>query len=150
MLRLALYAGWEPNCCPSGFTLETLALAGDQLQVIDTRQEGFPEMQVATVEQFYMLIGRKDLEGAYAMLSDAEQARTSFEAWQALYADTIDEQATVSAEPGTPNVMRVATTITRSSPAGGQVTVRFEGTWTLVWGGVRGWVLSNPQFVAVG
>ena len=150
VLRSALYAGWEPNCCPSGFTLETLALAGDQLQVVDTRQEGFPEMQVATVEQFYTLIGRKDLAGAYAMLSDAEHARTSFEGWQALYADTIDEQATLSADPGTPNVVRVATTITRSSPAGGQVKVRFEGSWTLEWGGVRGWVLSNPQFVAVG
>jgi hypothetical protein len=145
VVRNALYAGWEPNCCPSGFTYDTYALQNGQLYLEEHREEGFSEMQAATVEHFYELLDQKDLKGAYALLAEAEQTTNPYDAWAAGYLDTIDIQATVAAEPATPNTVRVDLTATDRTSDGGQVARRFAGTWELVWGGAgHGWQLSNP------
>jgi hypothetical protein len=147
--RQALYSGWEPNCCPSGFTYDTYALQNGQLQLLAHREEGIPGMQAATVEQFYQLLGRKDLKGAYALLADAEQAANPYDSWAAGYANTVAIQATAAADPATANTVRVELSAT-DQQGGGQVSQHFTGTWTLVWGGTgRGWLLANPQIRAV-
>lgn len=147
--RQALYAGWEPNCCPSGFTYDTYALQNQQLTLLAHREEGIADMQAATVEQFYQLLSRKDLKGAYALLADAEQAANPYDRWAAGYANTIAIQATAAADPATANTVRVELSATDQKD-GGQVSQRFAGTWTLVWGGPgRGWLLGNPQIHAV-
>jgi hypothetical protein len=148
--RNALYAGWEPNCCPSGFSFDTYTLQKGQLQLVAHREEGFVEMQTATVERFYELLGQKDLQAAYALLADTEQARTPYKAWAAGYANTLAIQATTAAEPATPNTVRVDLAATDRNPDGGQVVRHFAGTWELVWGGAgHGWMLANPQLQAV-
>src|SRR5262249_48966367 len=101
--RNALYAGWEPNCCPSGFSLDTYTLQKGQLHRIAHREEGLAQMQAATVEHFYELLGHKDMKDAYALLSDVEQAANPYDAWAIGYADTLDIQATATADPAVPN-----------------------------------------------
>jgi hypothetical protein len=146
--RNALYAGWEPNCCPSGFSYDTYALQSQQLKLLAHRDEGIADMQAATVEQFYQLLGRKELKGAYALLADAEQAANPYDSWAAGYANTVAIQATAAADPATANTVRVELSATDQKD-GGQVSQRFAGTWTLVWGGSgRGWLLADPQIRA--
>jgi hypothetical protein len=148
--RNALYAGWEPNCCPSGFSFDTYALQNDQLQLLAHRDEGIADAQAATVEQFYLLLGRKELPQAYALLAEQEQSAHPYDGWAAGYANTIATQATATADPATPNTVRVDLSATDQAADGSQVTQRFVGTWTLVWGGAgRGWTLANPQIRAV-
>ncbi|HEU5100972.1 MAG TPA: hypothetical protein VFU22_18230 [Roseiflexaceae bacterium] len=148
--RNALYAGWEPNCCPSGFTYDTYTLQNGQLQQLAHRDEGIPEMQAATVEQFYQLLGRKELKTAYALLADAERAANSYDSWAAGYANTIAIQATAAADPAVANTVRVDLSATDRAADGGQVSRRFVGAWKLVWGGAgRGWLLADPQIHAV-
>jgi hypothetical protein len=148
--RNALYAGWEPNCCPSGLSFDTYTLQNQQLHLVAHREEGFAEMQTATVEHFYELLGRKELQAAYALLADTEQAQTPYNAWAAGYADTLAIQATTAADPATPNRVRVDLAATDHTADGGQVVRHFAGTWELVWGGAgHGWMLANPQLQAV-
>jgi hypothetical protein len=147
--RNALYAGWEPNCCPSGLSYDTYALQNQQLKLLAHRDEGIPEMQAATVEQFYQLLGRKDLQGAYALLADIERAANPYDSWAAGYADTVAIQATAAADTANANSVSVDLRAT-DQQAGGQVSRRFAGTWSLVWGGPgRGWLLADPQIHAV-
>jgi hypothetical protein len=131
--RNALYAGWEPNCCPSGFSFDTYTLQDEQLHLVAHREEGIADVQAATVEHFYELLGRKELKAAYALLADAEQAANPYDAWVAGYADTLDIQATATADPATPNTVRVDLSATDRTADGGQVVRRFTGTWELVW-----------------
>jgi hypothetical protein len=150
VVRQALYAGWEPNCCPSGFSRDTYELRNGQLILVAHRDEGFPEMQAATVEHFYELLNQKDLAGAYALLSGAEQAANPFDTWAQGFAGTIDVQAVVTPDPATPNVVHVALAATDRTGDGGQVTRRFAGTWGLVWAESRGWLLANPRIQELG
>jgi hypothetical protein len=143
-----LYTGWEPNCCPSGFSYDTFALQSQQLKLLAHRDEGIADMQAATVEQFYQLLARKELKRAYALLADAEQAANPYDSWAAGYANTVAIQATAAADPATANTVRVELSATDQKD-GGQVSQRFAGTWTLVWGGSgRGWLLADPQIRA--
>jgi hypothetical protein len=147
--RNALYAGWEPNCCPSGFAYDTYALQNGLLQLLGHRDEGIPEMQAATVEQFYQLLGRKELKSAYALLADAEQAANPYDSWAAGYADTVAIQATTAADQAAANTVRVDFSATDRAADGGQIARRFVGVWKLVWGGAgRGWLLAEPQIRA--
>jgi hypothetical protein len=149
VVRNALYAGWEPNCCPSGFSFDTYTLQDEQLHLIAHREEGIADVQAANVEHFYELLGRKELKTAYALLADAERAANPYESWAAGYADTLDIQATATADPATPNTVRVELSVTDRTADGGQVARRFAGTWELVWAGAgRGWALIHPNIRA--
>jgi hypothetical protein len=150
VVRNALYAGWEPNCCPSGFSFDTYTLENGRLHLAAHREEGFSEMQAATVQRFYELLGRKNLKDAYALLADAEQAANPYDAWAAGYADTLAIQATATADPAAPNTVRIDLAATNRTADGGQAVSRFAGTWALLWGGSgRGWMLANPRIQAV-
>jgi len=144
--RNALYAGWEANCCPSGFSFDTYDLQQGQLHLAAHREAGIDGMQVATVEHFYQLLGQQKLKEAYALLADPEQAANPYDAWAAGYANTLTVQATAAAEPALPNTVRVDLTATDRTADGGQATQRFAGTWELVWAGAaRGWALLHPN-----
>lgn len=146
----ALYAGWEPNCCPSGRSYDTYVLQGGRLQLLAHRDEGIAEAQPLTVERFYELIRRKELAAAYGLLSAAQQAANPYDAWAAGFANTIDVQATVSVDPSAPNTVSVALTATDATPEGGQVTRRFAGTWRMVWDPARpGWALDAANITPV-
>jgi hypothetical protein len=143
----ALYAGFEPNCCPSGLRYTSYALAGGQLVVTATRDEPFAEMQAPTVERFYALLASGDLAVAYAMLAEGERQANSYEQWAAGYARTQTIEAAVSAD-GSPDTVRVDLVATDLGDDGSQQTRRFSGSWRLVWSpALPGWTLDSPQFV---
>jgi hypothetical protein len=108
------------------------------------------DAQAATVEHFYELLGRKDLKIAYALLADAEQAANPYDTWAAGYANTLDIQATATADPAVPNTVQVDLSATNRTTDGGQVVRRFAGTWELAWAGAgRGWTLIHPSIHAI-
>ncbi|MEZ4733641.1 MAG: LysM peptidoglycan-binding domain-containing protein [Caldilineaceae bacterium] len=144
VVTTAVYAGWEPNCCPSGFAHATYRLVGDTLTLVNSSSEGIPGMMVATVEQFYALLNSRDFAGAYALLSPTFQGANPFAAWQAGYANTVSFSITVSADPGVAN--RVLVTINAvESTAGGTVNRTYVGHWDLIWSGT-GWLLNSGAF----
>lgn len=144
VVTTALYAGWEPNCCPSGFTHVTYRLVGDVLTLVNRTTEGIPGMQVATVEQFYIDLNSRDFANAYTLLSPAFQAANPFATWQAGYANTVSFAVTVSADPAVAN--RVAVTIHAvESTASGTVNRTYVGSWDLIWSDA-GWLLEHGVF----
>jgi hypothetical protein len=56
------YAGFEPNCCPSGVLTDRLILAGDSLLVVSEDEQAYPGAQVITVQAFYQYLN----DGSYA------------------------------------------------------------------------------------
>lgn len=145
VVTTALYAGWEPNCCPSGFTHATYRLVGDGLTLVSSTTEGIPGMQVATVEQFYANLNSRDFVNAYALLSPAFQAANPFATWQAGYNNTVSFAVTVSADPGLVNRVQVTINAVESTSGGGTVNRAYVGSWDLIWGG-SGWLLNNGAF----
>lgn len=144
--RDALYAGWEANCCPSGFRYVTYALQGDSLQITNDRSEPISGSQVPAVQHFYELLARRDFTNAYAMLSAAYQQANPYDAWAAGYANTQSITADVTPDATNPNIAHVTLTSTDSTADGGQITQRFAGTWTLQWEPTRpGWSLDAAQ-----
>jgi hypothetical protein len=135
----ALYAGWEPNCCPSGFIYETYIIENNKLTKTNSRTEGIVEAQPETVRYFYELINGKKLDEAYKLLSTTYQKANPFNTWSAGFANTLKVAADVSAEAGKANTVRVKLT----SQDKGNVTKTFSGTWKVEWAGAKGWLLSE-------
>ena len=79
----ALYAGWEPNCCPSGLRYITYALQGDSLHVTNDSSVPLSASHVPAVQHFYDLLAQRDFKNAYAMLSAAYQQANPYDAWAA-------------------------------------------------------------------
>ncbi len=145
----ALYSGWEPNCCPSGFETLTYGLAGDKLAVVSSRTDGYPEAQPPTVEEFYSLLNDKKYENAYEFLSVNFQKANPFTSWAAGYATSQKVTAQAVANPGTPNSVRVNLETTDSGK-NGPVIKHYSGTWTLVWNTDRkGWLLDTAKIQEV-
>jgi LysM repeat protein len=142
----ALYAGWEPNCCPSGFSHATYRLAGDVLTLVSSTTEGIPAMQVATVEQFYANLNSRDFVAAYALLSPAFQGANPLAAWQAGYNNTVSFTVSVSADPGVANRVLVTINAVENAADGGTVNRTYVGSWDLIWGGAAGWLLNSGTF----
>jgi hypothetical protein len=145
VVQNAFYAGWEPNCCPSGVGYDTYVLEAGQLKRLEHRDEGFVEAQAPTVEHFYHLINNKELAAAYAMLAPSEQAANPYTTWSAGFASTVEVVATVSADEALSNTVRVELAATDQSGDGGQVVRRYSGTWRLVWDPERAWLLTSPE-----
>lgn len=141
----AVYAGWEPNCCPSGLSHTTYRLVGDVLTVVSTTSEGFPAMQTATVEQFYTYLSSHDFASAYAMFSPAFQATHPFAAFKAGYNNTVSFTTTVSAAPTPANRVLVTIQAVERKAGGGTVNHTYTGNWDLIWGG-SGWLLDRGVF----
>jgi len=142
----ALYAGWEPNCCPSGFSHATYRLAGDVLTLVSSTTEGITGMQVATVEQFYNNLNSRDFAAAYALLSPAFQGANPFAAWQAGYNNTVSFTVTVGADPGVANRVLVTINAVETVAGGGTVNRTYVGSWEMIWGGAAGWLLNSGSF----
>lgn len=145
VVTTAVYAGWEPNCCPSGFSHATYRLVGDTLTLVNRTTEGIPGMQVATVEQFYAYLNSRNFAGAYALLSPTFQSANPFSAWQAGYANTVSVTVVVSADPGVANRVQVTINAVESTAGGGTVNRTYVGHWDLIWSGT-GWLLHNGVF----
>ena len=142
----ALYAGWEPNCCPSGFSHATYRLVGDALTLVTTTTEGIPGMQIATVEQFYANLNSRDFAAAYALLSPTFQTANPFAAWQAGYNNTVSFTVSVSADPGVANRVLVTINAVENAAGGGTVNRTYVGSWDIIWGGAAGWLLNSGVF----
>ncbi len=141
----ALYAGWEPNCCPSGFAHDSYRLVGDVLTLVSHTTEGMPGMQTATVEQFYSNLNSHDFASAYALLSPTFQASNPFATWQAGYDNTVSFAVTVSADPAVSNRVQVTINAVESSAGGGTVNRTYVGYWDLIWSD-GGWLLHQGVF----
>ncbi len=141
----ALYAGWEPNCCPSGFSHDTYRLVGDSLTLVSHTTEGIPGMQSATVEQFYSDLSSHDFASAYALLSPTFQAANPFATWQAGYNNTVSFDVTVTADPTVAQRVQVTINAIESSAGGGTVNHTYIGYWDLIWSD-GGWQLDRGIF----
>ncbi len=141
----ALYAGWEPNCCPSGIGYTSYILKDNKLGLAAERSEGLKEALEPTVSHFYDLLNARKFDEAYKLLSDSYQAANPYPEWVKGFAATRKIDAVVKEETTTPNTVRVNLTATDSTSGGSQTTRRFNGTWKLQWnGGLPGWTLNSP------
>ncbi|MFN8491657.1 MAG: LysM peptidoglycan-binding domain-containing protein [Caldilineaceae bacterium] len=145
VVTTALYAGWEPNCCPSGLTHTTYRLAGDVLTQVSSTTDGFPAMEAPTVEQFYAYLSSHDYASAYAMFSPAFQASHPFPAFKAGYSNTVSFTTEVSGSPAAIDRVQVTIHAVERRAGGGTVNRTYVGTWDLIWGG-SGWLLDRGVF----
>jgi hypothetical protein len=142
----ALYAGWEPNCCPSGFSYITYTLENNKLVKSAARTEGIIEAQPETINQFYQLINDKKLDSAYKMLSQTYQKANPYNTWSAGFTNTVKVEVETSPVPGVANTVQIKIT----SVDKGNVTKTFSGTWKLEWGGEKGWLLNVADIKEAG
>jgi|GEM_PF-1034895 len=146
----AVYAGWEPNCCPSGTIYTSYILKNNHLTEVASRSEGHPEAQIPTVEQFYNFINGKDLASAYKLLDTKFRAANPYAKWAAGYANTKKVEAQVLALPGVPNAVQVRINSTDAVPGAGDKFQQFYGTWKLSWDGTSGgWAMGSPDIRVV-
>lgn len=146
----AVYSGWEPNCCPSGYSTITYSLTGDKLQVASSRTDGYVEAQPPTVREFYDLIGVGELIEAYKFLSPNYQKANPYNKWAAGFATTQKVTADTVADTSASNTVRVKLESTDSTNGGGQVVKHYSGTWKVVWSAERnGWLLDEPKIQEV-
>ncbi len=145
----AVYAGWEPNCCPSGLEYISYVLKSNSLVEVARRSQGIPEAQIPTVEQFYNFINNKQLESAYKLLEAKYRTANPYAKWAAGFATTKKVEAQVSALPGVPNAVQVRLDATDAVPGADDKFQQFYGTWKLSWDAAGGWVMSAPDFRTV-
>lgn len=143
-----VYAGWEPNCCPSGSSQTRYRLEGGRLLPVARSESGIPDTRVLTVEEFYSRLARRDYEGAYAFLSPFFKAANPFATWKTGYASTASIEARVSELPdGRVGVELSSVDDTQA----GRVTRRYRGTWSLVWSSdASQWLLDAAEIAALG
>lgn len=146
VVREPVYAGWEANCCPSGFSETRYRLQADTLVQLSRTDGGNAEARSLTVEEFYSRLDRKQYREAYSFLSPSFQAANPFATWSAGYANTLSIAAAISDLPdGRVGVVLTATDRTAS----GEVTRTWKGDWRLVWSsGARQWLLDQANIVA--
>ncbi|MBN9392052.1 MAG: hypothetical protein J0I20_28705 [Chloroflexi bacterium] len=145
----ALYSGFEPNCCPSGYETRTYGMSGNALVVISTRSDGYPEAQPPTVDQFYSLLNNKQYDEAYKLLSPNFQKANPYAAWVAGYATSQEVSSQSVADGAAPNTVHVNLETTDSGKSG-TVVRHFRGTWTLVWSPEHvGWLLDTAKIQEV-
>lgn len=86
VLRHSVGVGWEPPCCYSGTV--TRRYRTDRTSMIETSaplETGNLDARTFTVDRFYALLGQRNYEAAYAMLSAGELARTAGSQWPSLF-----------------------------------------------------------------
>ena len=138
-----IYAGWEPNCCPSGYSETHYRLEAGRLVPTRRVEAGHEETRALTVEQFYALLGRKEYAAAYAFLSPAFTAANPFASWRAGYESTETIEARVTELPD--GLVGVELTAVDRTQAGA-VTRRYRGTWSLVWSSAASqWLLDRAE-----
>jgi hypothetical protein len=131
------YAGWEPNCCPSGISTTLYRLAGGRLNRQSTRSEGYAEAQAMTVEHFYGLLNAREYADAYRLLGRKFALRQPFARWRAGYNKTTSIAVDAVAQVSANSVIALVTATESGLPA------RYAVTWQLAWSG-RAWLLDAP------
>ncbi len=141
LVREPIYAGWEPNCCPSGMSETHYRLEGNRLVAKTRTANGIPEMRLYTVQRFYELLEQKKYVEAYAFLSPTFQAAKPFDAWQAGYQNTVSFTFQAADRPDGSVAINLTSV---DQTASGQATRHFQGTWTLVWSDTaKQWLLDR-------
>ncbi|MCW1970036.1 MAG: hypothetical protein KIH69_018140 [Anaerolineae bacterium] len=138
-ITLPIYAGWEPNCCPSGsstirYKLDAATL---KLTLLGEKSGPLPESHVGAVNYFYDLLSAKNYKDAYAMFSPAFQASQPFDKWQAGYQNT----KILSVKTNLVDANRVRVEL--NSQEGSNNAQKFFITWSLVWNNEKGWKLDK-------
>ncbi|MCS7001234.1 MAG: hypothetical protein NZ518_00140 [Dehalococcoidia bacterium] len=138
-------AGWEPNCCPSGYSETRYRLVGATLVQVDRVDTGWPEMLGPTVEEFYALLNRGDYRGAYRFLTPEAQALTPYDRWLPTVQGWSNIAVSITGQNAASATVTVTLTFTeRAGPT--PVTRRQTGTWTLAWNSAaRQWLLAESQ-----
>lgn len=148
VLRNAVYAGWEPNCCPSSIQVTHYRLQGNNLITEADRREPVPELRLLTVERFYTLLDARQYEEAYRFLSPSFQAANPYAPWVAGFATTQRVAARVG--EGRDGSVSVELTVTERTGGGGVQTRRFQGRWSLVFSNERNqWLLDRAEIQEV-
>ena len=138
-------AGWEPNCCQSGYVERRFRIVGGRItQQGQAVEAGYLAARSNTIEQFYRMINAKKFDAAYQFTTTAFQAREPFDKWKAGYATTksVEAQATPSEQPGPVKFKLTAV----DSTASGDLTRTFTGVWTLVYSTTKHqWLLDTAE-----
>jgi len=138
-------AGWEPNCCQSGYVERRFRVVNGRMtqqgQAVET---GYLAARSNTIEQFYSMINAKKFDTAYQFTTPAFQAREPFDKWKAGYATTksVEAQATSTEQAGPVKFKLTAVDTTAS----GDLTRTFTGVWTLVYSTAKHqWLLDTAE-----
>jgi hypothetical protein len=138
-------AGWEPNCCQSGFVERRFRISGGRMtQQGQPAEAGYLAARSNTIEHFYALINAKQFDVAYQFTSPAFQAREPFDKWKSGYAATksVDAQAVASEAPGPVKFTLTAV----DSTAASEQTRTYTGVWTLVYSTTKHqWLLDTAE-----
>jgi hypothetical protein len=138
-------AGWEPNCCQSGFVERRFRVVNGRLaQQGQAVEGGYLGARGLTIEHFYSLINEKNFDTAYQFTTPAFQAREPFDKWKNGYAST----KSVVAE-STPNdqagPVKFKLTAVDTTPSG-DLTRTYTGVWTLEYSTAKHqWLLDRAE-----
>ena len=138
-------AGWEPNCCQSGFAERRFRVTNGRLaQQGQSTEAGYLSARSMTIERFYSLINAKKLDDAYKFTTPAFQAREPFDKWKSGYATTksVEAQSTATEEAGP---VKFKLTAVDTTPTG-DLTRTFTGVWTLIYSTAKHqWLLDTAE-----
>ena len=143
-----LYAGFEANCCPSGFESTRYKMTDGKLVLVDTSNEGIPGARVQTVEKFYEFISARQLKAAYGFLSPTYQKDQAYAGWIAGYKYTVSVIARDVRERADGSVSSLLKAIDATNK--GHVTQLFHVVWSLIWDGKsKQWRLDSAKVAGV-
>jgi hypothetical protein len=138
-------AGWEPNCCQSGYVERRFRIAAAGMaQQGAAVESGYLAARSNTIEHFYATISAKQFDAAYQFTTPAFQAREPFDKWKTGFASTksVSAQATSTDQPGPVKFKLTAV----DSTAGGDLTRTYTGVWTLVYSAAKHqWLLDTAE-----
>jgi hypothetical protein len=140
-ITMPIYAGWEPNCCPTGFNVTRYALnsATGKLQIQGSQSGPLEDTHTQAVEQYYNYLSNKKYKEAYDLLSASFQSTQSFAKYQAGYANTkfLDYKVTkVDASRARAEII---------AQEGNLPANKYFIYWSLVWSEKGGWKLNKAD-----
>ena len=138
-------AGWEPNCCQSGYVERRFRIVSGRLaQQGQPVEVGYLGARANTIEHFYAAINAKQYDAAYQFTTAAFQAREPFDKWKAGFATTKSVQAeATSTEQAGPVKFKLTAVDTTAS---GDLTRTYTGVWTLVYSTAKHqWLLDTAE-----
>lgn len=146
------YAGWEPNCCPSGLRTERFRLKDGVLARTSVEDKGEEQAKVAVTELFYGALSDKRYNDAYGFLSFNFMAANPRIEWERGYSRTekIDLISTRLQADGT---VRARVLATERGANGTRGERRFDVLWTLIYDNgsgkigreISGWLLDRAK-----
>jgi hypothetical protein len=141
-----VYAGWEPNCCPSSLETQFYRIKENKLSLIDFTNGGIIESAPGTVEEFYNKLSSRNYADAYDFLDEDYQTAHPFEKWLGGFKNTVSTEAEVDTMQTSDSTVHIKLTTVDSTSDGGNITSTYEGTWKLEWYDADdGWILAEPK-----